>query len=887
MPSQSLIRNCVAGFLAVLLALLTACGKAPEVPTPPTKQDASAWAYLQAEGPQLLRAHRQIIVLLAEEEKLGKQERDVANRVGHQIFHDNLQRSADVLAQWRSAWLAGKAGRIEAVGEFLDYIESAPGLYDADRLAFREALREMQVVIAQDSSLPAIRLHKRIGEDLEAMQQIEQNYEREMRAIFNRFEKRAIELKRERWEDYLASLRKIMSREQIFKDYGVILASPKAEKSSEPAPTSREVDGRGLPEKTVVLTFDDGPHARHTGEIGDILRQYKVPAVFFHVGRNLGNVADDGKVQLGTGAQMARKLAQDGHALANHSFSHPQLSKQTEEAVRREVMHTDRLLKSISSDRSALFRFPYGARTAQSLKAVNEANLVSVMWNVDSLDWADPVPTSIADRVIRGVEKEGRGIILFHDIHERTVKALPLVLDRLIRDGYRFADWSGTGFAPQKAAPVPAAPPSPGYAESWAVVIGIDQYEKWPQLKHAVRDAEAVAGTLANKFGFKRDNVIVLKNQEATRSGILSALHERLPHARLKREDRVFFFFAGHGATHKHPSGREVGYLVPADASPDQLPADGISMSEIQHIAESLGAGHALFIMDACYSGMAFTRGAPRQGSFLRDNSRRRARQMLTAGGADQLVADGGPDGHSIFTWTLLQGLDGKADLNGDGLVTGSELAAYVAPAVSRAAQQTPAFGSMPGSEGGEFIFELQTGTEFLSDQTPQLAPEVVALNAKLDASPAAAVGKTAPVVRDLNGRERSIALPPSVPLSARQAAQVLNDQGLRFYRDRDYSSAEARFTEALKLRPDFALAANNLGFVYFKQGKFPEAARWFENTLKMDPSRAIAYRNMGDAYFEAGDKKRAEQAYRRYLELAPEGAAANHVRERLGIRSN
>ena len=89
-------------------------------------------------------------------------------------------------------------------------------------------------------------------------------------------------------------------------------------------------------------------------------------------------------------------------------------------------------------------------------------------------------------------------------------------------------------------------------------------------------------------------------------------------------------------------------------------------------------------------------------------------------------------------------------------------------------------------------------------------------------------------------------------------------------------------FTEALRLRPDFALAANNLGFVYYKQGRHPEAARWFENAIRMDPSRAIAYCNLGDAYLKAGDKARARKAFETYLELAPKGPSAEHARQAL-----
>jgi tetratricopeptide (TPR) repeat protein len=137
-------------------------------------------------------------------------------------------------------------------------------------------------------------------------------------------------------------------------------------------------------------------------------------------------------------------------------------------------------------------------------------------------------------------------------------------------------------------------------------------------------------------------------------------------------------------------------------------------------------------------------------------------------------------------------------------------------------------------------------------------------------------------VVKDLQGGEQKIVTPLAVPSSARQLAQRANDRGLQLYKEKLYAEAEAQFTEALKLRPDFALAANNLGFVYFKQDKFKEAARWFENTVKVDPSRAVAYLNLGDAHAKAGDGEKAKKAFRAYLELAPTGAGAGHAKQEL-----
>jgi tetratricopeptide (TPR) repeat protein len=304
--------------------------------------------------------------------------------------------------------------------------------------------------------------------------------------------------------------------------------------------------------------------------------------------------------------------------------------------------------------------------------------------------------------------------------------------------------------------------------------------------------------------------------------------------------------------------------------------SDAIPMTELQNLAESIPAKHVLFVMDSCYSGLGLMRGGSAR-NFLKENARRVGRQMLTAGGADQLVSDAGPGGHSIFTWTLLQGFAGKADLNGDGYITSTELAAYVAPAVASVSAQTPAFGSLPGSEGGEFVFELPAQNEFLNTDSAQLEGAAIALTQK-QALPA-----DAPVVvRNLEGGESTLAAARAVPLAPRQAAQRANDRGLLLYREKRYREAEAEFTEALKLRPDFALAANNLGFIYYKQGKFAEAGRWFENAVRMDPSRAIAYCNLGDAHLKAGESARARAAFETFLELAPKAANAEHARAML-----
>jgi len=888
-----------------LLAGLAACQRqaAPEAGKPAASAAAASTpasapasvalsGQLRDRADKLLAAHRQMIVLMNGERTLKPAERRAVGAVGQMLFHDMQERLEALNALVANT---SDAATVQALESLLDRIESEPSWFDADRLAFKEFLTRIAAQYSQAQSIGGLKLAKRANDDLAVLAEVEQAYDRELKDIFGRFAKRGIELKREKWADYVAKLSTIYSREQILKDYATIVpyTPPPGAKSAEEA-DAREIFGTSLPAKTVVLTFDDGPHAKYTDDILDILKRYDAQAIFFHLGRNLGTVDANGKARPGAHAAVARRVLAAGHQIANHSFSHGVLAKMNDAAVLAEASNTEALLDAGGRGPTALFRFPYGARNESSLATVETLKLRSMMWTVDSLDWADPVPKSIAERVLAEVEKSQRGIILFHDIQGRTVQALPAVLDQLVADGYRFATWRDGRFVVSTPKPgaadagfAAAAPGDNLYRDSHALIVGVDQYSKWPGLHHAVKDARAMQDALVTRFGFKPENITALYDGEATRANILRALNDKLSDAkRVRRDDRVMVFFAGHGGTRKLTSGRDVGYLIPVDASLNDFASDAISMPQLQEVAEAMSAKHVLFMIDACYSGLGLTRGGAsgKSVNFLSDNAKRLGRQMITAGGADQQVADDGPGGHSVFTWTVLQALNGKADLNGDGVITGTELAAYVAPSVSAIARQTPAFGSLPGSQGGEFVFELPAEREALSGDSRQLDADASQLNKRLDDAKTAAL-HTAPsskaasavqvTVKNLDGGETQLSTPAAVELPPRVAAQRANDRGLSLYRERRYDEAEQAFTEALKWQPKFALAANNLGFVYFKRGKPVEAARWFEKAIEMDGSRALAYLNLGDAHLQAGDDAKAAAAYTTFVGLSPKHARA------------
>jgi len=255
----------------------------------------------------------------------------------------------------------------------------------------------------------------------------------------------------------------------------------------------------------------------------------------------------------------------------------------------------------------------------------------------------------------------------------------------------------------------------PGYDKSWALVIGINSYQKAPPLLYARHDAEAIKETLQKKFNFPEENITLLLDKSATRNAVLDSFL-KLAQGNVGPNDRILVFFAGHGYTHTGKRG-EVGYLVPVDGTSENL-ATLIRWDELTRNSDLIPAKHILFIMDACYGGLAITRtlgaGSMR---FLKNMLQRYSRQVLTAGKADEVVSDsGGPlPEHSVFTGHLLQGLQGKSATS-DGIINANGLMAYVYEKVAKDLNscQTPHFGFIDGD--GDFIFSAPMLEDLIND---------------------------------------------------------------------------------------------------------------------------------------------------------------------------
>lgn len=217
---------------------------------------------------------------------------------------------------------------------------------------------------------------------------------------------------------------------------------------------------------------------------------------------------------------------------------------------------------------------------------------------------------------------------------------------------------------------------NPRYTNSWAVVVGINEYQHASRLGYARNDAVAFAEVLINRFGFPAANVVVLLDDEATAPAIRARLHELA--RKTGEDDRVVVFYAGHGYT--HPAGqREVGFLVPVEGTAADT-ATLLPWSDLLTVSQLIPAKHMLFIMDACYGGMIGMRAlAPGHRRLLRDMLSRYSRQFLAAGKADEVVADsGGPTpGHSVFTGHLLDALEGGLQAS-EGVVSANALMAHV-----------------------------------------------------------------------------------------------------------------------------------------------------------------------------------------------------------------
>lgn len=271
-------------------------------------------------------------------------------------------------------------------------------------------------------------------------------------------------------------------------------------------------------------------------------------------------------------------------------------------------------------------------------------------------------------------------------------------------------------------------PSPPG--RGWALLVGVDRYASAgiPALRWCEADVDAMAEALTGPQGFDPARITVLKGPEASRQGVVDALSRFTDPKLISEDDDVIVYFSGHGQTVPIPRNGLMGFLLPYDAqidlsdvtNPAQYYASCIAMSELRRISDLIPARHVLFLVDACYSGLAVesSRGVP-HAAGAEALGAAPSRHILTAGMRGEQALEDSSLGHGVFTSVVLSALDGPVcDYNADGYVTAQELATYVQGAVPKLSNQTPQFCSFSGE--GQYL--LQPGS---TGPRPTAAPRI------------------------------------------------------------------------------------------------------------------------------------------------------------------
>jgi peptidoglycan-N-acetylglucosamine deacetylase len=221
--------------------------------------------------------------------------------------------------------------------------------------------------------------------------------------------------------------------------------TPLAMVSAEPQITYNSVHVDG---PDIAMTFDDGPSDKLTPKLLDILAAHHIKATFFVVGQNAADYPE-----------ILKRALKEGHEIANHSWSHPNFAKMSDEAVRRELKKTDDAITAACGQRPTLLRPPYGSITARQKRWIHEEfGYRIILWDVDPLDWKRPGAKVVTSRIVK--ETRSGSIVLSHDIHPGTIESVPETLKQLEAKGFKFVTVSELISMAKPITPTPRPLPS-------------------------------------------------------------------------------------------------------------------------------------------------------------------------------------------------------------------------------------------------------------------------------------------------------------------------------------------------------------------------------------------------------------------------------------------
>ncbi|HKY70665.1 MAG TPA: tetratricopeptide repeat protein [Nitrospira sp.] len=393
-------------------------------------------------------------------------------------------------------------------------------------------------------------------------------------------------------------------------------------------------------------------------------------------------------------------------------------------------------------------------------------------------------------------------------------------------------------------------PPEPLYDKSRALVIGIEQYPQGRSVPGAVEEAKQVAQAF-RQLGF--EEIIELYNKDATARRLHQVLSDLFA-KKVDRSGRVVVFFGGQTGTTRDGKGRDMGYLVPADAQASTV-AKFLTVDTIKEFTRRSPSKHTLFIVNAPFRAWEVQSTKPASPTAETDA---RVVQVIATVGRDEKSAKAG--GKTPFVQTLLTGLSGAADLNQNGWLTASELGTYIK-------QQVEAVSLRIDGEGDTVLLEQRKAVPVIETQQRPNDREA-AKNEYEQALAHLQGGKYADEA--LASLNRAIQHDPTFA-----EAYILKSY-LRLEVLPQLDEALAAGQQAVKHAPDNADAFFTLGLVHEKMGHYKDAEQAFLQAAKLNPENPDPYFSLGTLYEDQlNDTTKSVEAFRHYLKLGGAHARA------------
>ena len=460
-----------------------------------------------------------------------------------------------------------------------------------------------------------------------------------------------------------------------------------------------------------------------------------------------------------------------------------------------------------------------------------------------------------------------------------------------------------------------AKPIVPGVVpQSYALVVGIAHYENLPasaQLQYPGRDAQSIYTTLISQQGgeFPANHVHMLTDSQATLANVLHELDSWLPSVTAP-DDRVLIYFAGHGFI----SGGK-GYLAPYDIDTHNIAATAIPMETLGKLVGTTIKGKwKVLITDACHSGAITPETDPKQLNQLLLDVHQSIFSLTASRDREQSFESaewGG--GHGIFTYYVVQGLQGSADANGDGVVTADELAEYVHTNVRAATGSR----QNPTSERGSFDPNMLLA--FNPDRAKSVSAAslnygTLIVQSNMDNTEFWLDGKQAGVVSKATalrlpgltpgshtikavhigyepdgpreemiypGQETSVNVRILIPRRRSQAAVDLLDEGVEFYKKgfkANYEKAEEKLNQAIAIDANYSEAYMYLGRVENALWQDDKSTAAFKRAIAIDPDYEEARVSYAAALLDQGGLDEAVRQLNAALEKKPDDGTALYL---------